>query len=207
MRTRSRLLLAGAAATLLLAAAVTSASANNLSFNATRWRQVHTPLTFATAGGMVYRCNVTLEKSLHSSSIRKVVGALIGSVTGATFNTCAGANVTVLRETLPWHLRYSGFSGTLPNITGIRTETIGLSFRIQPTGSIACLARSTTEWPWKEILSVAAGGAVRAVRVDETMSIPLDEMFCAFGGEMTFSGTGTLSRAGTTIQDITVRLI
>lgn len=197
----------GLTAALLVVVAVTTASANRLSNNVTRRRLVWTPVTGSSTSGTVIRCNVTMEEVFHSATIAKVRGALIGLVTGATFNACVGTNITVLAATLPWHVRYRGFTGTLPRLTGFQDAVIGLSVRLQPTGSIACLARSTVENPWVRTTIVEAGGRVTGVQLDPTATIPLEGFFCGFGGEMTFSGTGTAARSGTTVQDVTIRLI
>lgn len=206
MRNRSKLLLMGLTAAMLLSIGVGSASANRLSTNATAQRIVWTPLTFASTGGSVIRCNVTLEQRFHSATIAKVRGSLIGFITAANVAACSGGAVTVLTATLPWHVRYNSFTGTLPSLTGVNFDLIGTAFRIQPTGSIACLARSTVENPARGT-AVISGGRVTGLRADPTATIPLEGFFCAFGGEGTFSGTGTVSRSGTTVQDITVRLI
>jgi len=126
MHTRSKLALAGLAATLLMAFAVNSASANHLSVSSQNFRLVWTALTFFGEGtGSTENtiiCPVTLEGSFHSSTLAKVIGALIGHVTRATVvgTSCTGGRATILQETLPWHVTYEGFSGTLPRITAVR---------------------------------------------------------------------------------------
>jgi hypothetical protein len=51
------------------------------------------------------------------------------------------------KGTLPWHVQYGGFTGTLPTITSIRTNIIGFAFRIREPFGVTCLARSTAAEP------------------------------------------------------------
>ncbi|HEX4805741.1 MAG TPA: hypothetical protein VFU94_07560 [Conexibacter sp.] len=147
MRKRSILALAGLAATLAMALGVSSASANNISLSHLLTRAIWSELEFRGGFGTV-RCAVTLESSFHESTIRKVLGALIGYVTGATVGTCAQGSATVLRETLPWHIQYGGFRGTLPEFTGVIERLIGASFRIrEPIFRAECLARTEVNNP------------------------------------------------------------
>ena len=55
----------------------------------------------------------------------KGVGSLIGYITQAILRPCATGTASILRETLPWHVRYAGFSGSLPNITSLTVHAIG----------------------------------------------------------------------------------
>jgi hypothetical protein len=94
------------------------------------------------------RCNLTLEGTLHSRSFAKVVGSLIGYMTRAVATTvCASGSLTILTETLPWHMRYSGFEGTLPRIRRVFTHITGMAFRIREPFGITCLARSESGEP------------------------------------------------------------
>jgi len=194
MHNRSKLVLAGLAAAMLLSLGVSSASARNLSLSEQGSRIVWTPLEFI-AGGRTVRCNVTLDSRFHYRTIVKREGALVGFVNNATVNTCVGGSATVLSSTLPWHITYNGFSGTLPNITAIRLNQIGTSFNIRPDGTIACLARSTAENPAKGIAEIGAGGAITGLRADETVTIPLEGFFCSFAGEGAFRGRGVVTAA------------
>jgi hypothetical protein len=206
MHKRSKLLLVGLAAAMLLSMAVGNASARNLSLNEQSFRAVWTPLEFV-AGGNTVKCNVTLEGSFHYRTIVKRADALIGFITRAIANTCTGGSATVLTATLPWHLPYEGFSGTLPNITDIRIKLVGASFNVFPTGAPrACLARTTTANPARGIANVGAGGRVTNLQAEPGASIPLEEFFCAFAGEGRFIGTtSSLTKLGG--GDLFVRLI
>src|SRR4029077_8994433 len=71
-------------------------------------------------GTLTVRCPVTLEGSLHSRTIPKIVRVLlIGAVSRVLIKneSCTGGTASVLR--LPWHITYEGFRGTLPNITAV----------------------------------------------------------------------------------------
>jgi hypothetical protein len=127
MRPHVKLMLAALTATLVMGLAVSSATAGRLSTSNTRFRVTWNQLRLGDeAGGLAQTCRVTLEGSFHSATIRKIAGTLIGAITKGIVdsNNCRGTNephrLTIQQETLPWHLTYESFSGTLPNITAIQ---------------------------------------------------------------------------------------
>lgn len=127
MRTRSKFILATLIATLLLGLAVSSASAGRFSTSNTRFRFTWSALGIGEPLGanITLTCRVTLEGSFHSATIRKVPRALIGAITRGIVDSsnCRGnqepTRLTILQESLPWHVTYESFRGTLPNITEI----------------------------------------------------------------------------------------
>ena len=134
----------------VLGAIVGIASANRLSTSSRNIRATWAFLHNEAGGGTAPGCPVTLEGSLHSATIAKVIEALVGFISRATVNSngCGAGSATLLQESLPWHVRYKGFAGALPNITSINTAIIGWSWRYQEGGfGITCLARSTATEP------------------------------------------------------------
>ena len=142
MRTSIRLCFAALTAALLLSSAVATTSARNLSFNIQNWRVVWSELQFAT-NVITITCRVTLEGSFHYRTLIKSPRALIGYVTAAAVTrpctsgeawTANGREsyprLGTLANTLPWHLTYEGFVGTLPNITEILLLFRGVRFKI-----------------------------------------------------------------------------
>jgi len=176
-----KLLLAVVGATVLLAALTALASAGRLSTtNNTGIRAVWERMDFG-GGFNTVECGIILEGSLHSRVIEKVVGRLIGYITFAAVRvaSCRNGEVTVLSETLPWHITYGSFSGTLPNISAIATNSIGASFRVREVFGITCLARSTAAEPasltfnrevaTRRITSATIGGTIRCGTVNGTL--------------------------------------
>jgi len=141
----SKLLLATIGATVLLGALVSNASARSFSISNQFIRSSFRSVTFDGVFGNIV-CPVSLEGSLHARIIPKVAGTLIGYITRADLGACQVGRATILRETLPWHVRYLSFAGTLPNITQLRINVINASFRIQEPFA-GCLARSTAASP------------------------------------------------------------
>jgi len=141
----SKLLLATIGATVLLGALVSSASARTFSISNQFSRTAFRAVTFGGAFGNI-TCPITFEGSLHSRIIPKVLGTLIGYITRADIGSCSFGRATILRETLPWHVRYLSFSGVLPNITQLRFNVIGFSLRIQEPFA-GCLFRSEVGRP------------------------------------------------------------
>ena len=142
-----RAILAVVGASVLLAALVGVASAGRLSTSAlainASWR------TFSFRGGLgTAECEVIVNGTFHERTITKTANALSGFVTAANITRCARGGATVLRETLPWHVQYNSFAGTLPAITSIRARIIGVAFRIsEPVFGVSCLSRSSTTEP------------------------------------------------------------
>jgi hypothetical protein len=210
MRKTSKLLFAGLAAALLMSMAVSTAAANRLSISSQNFRVVWNPLRFI-AGGNTVACAVTLDGSFHSRTIAKVLGSLIGYVNRASVaapEACTGGSATVLTATLPWHVRYAGFTGTLPRLSGVLLDMIGASFQVRPSGSLTCLARSEVNRPARGIVNIESGGVVTGLTADRTFGIPLtgEFGFCGFGGEGVFEGTGVVT-AGANTTRVSVRLI
>jgi len=141
-----KLLLAVVGAAVLLGTLVSSAGARNFSISNQSLRVSYREVTFL-GGATESRCQVTLEGSLHRATMPKVSGSLIGYITSAILGPCATGTATILRETLPWHIRYHGFTGTLPDITLIRTHVIDLAWRFREVFGANCLIRSTAAEP------------------------------------------------------------
>lgn len=155
-----KLLLAALGATVLLCALVSTASARSLSSSSQTLRSTFREVRFRGLFGLA-NCAVTLEGSLHSRTIAKTPGLLMGYITAAIKEPiCTSGAATILTETLPWHVRYLSFTGTLPNITSIRVNVIDSAWRIRENGGITCLARSTPTEPALGTFSREAGGAL-----------------------------------------------
>src|SRR5215216_7887633 len=123
----------------MLAAFVGTANARSLSTSSQTFRAGFDRLDFISAFSL--ECPATLEGSLHSRTIAKVAGNLIGYITRAVLGRCIRGSATILTASLPWHVRYVGFEGTLPAIGRLLTNVSGSQFQIrEPTFGITCLA-------------------------------------------------------------------
>lgn len=215
MRNHSKLILSALTAALILAAVVTTASASRLSISNRNFRVVWNPLQFSEAeGGTETRCPVTLEGTFHSNVIVKAAGALVGYVTRGIVaeGSCTNASTArILQASLPWHVRYRSFRGTLPRIERIRLELVGAAFLLNVFfGSAQCLYQSTSASPAAgELLVNTATGVVEGLAADNTVRIPLAVRLGGFvncPATGIFNGTGTVTLLGNTTR-ITVRLI
>jgi hypothetical protein len=204
---RSKLILAGLAAALVMAFAANSASARNLSishgelFNA-QWSQIR----FGSGGSTAAECSLTLEGSFHYRTFLKVRESLIGYITRAILNNCtSGGSATVLTTNLPWHIRYVGFEGTLPNITAIRIRLILAEFQLRDRifGN-TCLTRTTNTEPAETAARESAGNERRlltAITIDTGARIRCG----IINGE--FSGTAVVRELPGGNTNLLVRLI
>jgi hypothetical protein len=185
MHHRSRLLLALVAAAGTLALAVATASAGRIAFSNNHIRITWGALRFDENWA---RCRVTLEGSFHSMTLRKVARALIGYITRAFIKPCEVGSAWFLTgaegqaETLPWHMRYDSFTGTLPRIERLRLQIVGFSYKY--THLMAgeyCLFRSTEAAP-AVVDIMLIGNPTGLVKIAEERPIPLvpeaSEAFC-----------------------------
>jgi len=174
----SKLLLAVISAAVLLAGLTGSSTAGRISFSHQNLRGTWTRMNFTGGFGTV-ECEVVVEGTLHTRTIAKTIGTLLGYVTAANVTRCARGGASVLRETLPWHVQYASFSGTLPNITGAGTNIINASWRIrEPTFGVTCLSRTNASTPltgsWeinaRVIESITVGGTIPCGSFSGTIS-------------------------------------
>ncbi|HEV7772064.1 MAG TPA: hypothetical protein VGO48_02110 [Conexibacter sp.] len=142
--------------TLAMSMAVTTAAAHRFEVSNRNIRLTFTELTISAEGLPTDTCHVTLEGSFHATTWAKVTELLIGYVTRATTGSCS-VGTTVLTATLPWHIRYRGFSGPLPGITLLILRLDRLSMNVGALG-FNCL--TTTDL---ELNLVRGGGPVISV--------------------------------------------
>lgn len=192
---RMRALAATLATMIALAAMVGTSAASRLSNSSQTLRTTFARVNFAGGFGTV-ECAVTVEGSLHTRTVAKTAGALIGYITRAILGACARGSSTILQATLPWHVRYESFAGTLPAITRINTTVTGIGFQIrEPTFGITCLSLATAT----DSYTREAGGAITIVTLGGTSPTNC-------GIEGTLSGTGNVTVLGAATR-ITVTLI
>lgn len=216
MASRWKVALVAFGAALVLSIAVGVASASRFSISNGSFRATWSPITYQ-GGELSVRCNVTLEGSFHSKTIAKVAEALVGYVTRAVATRpCTGGawyylnGVEVLEgvtlaNTLPWHIRYRSFAGTLPNIQSIGLNIVDYSFLIESPFIRNCLFRSTAARPIQWNLVREGGGAITSVEEPATQ-IPLKEGVSPCPSEITFNETGRFTQQGTTTS-MTVTLV
>jgi len=175
-------LVAFVGALVLLGALAGSSFARNFSATETRMTATFSRVEFSGGFGTT-RCNVTVSGILHSRTVPKVLESLVGLVTEASVGGCETGSATILTATLPWHVRYSGFTGTLPNITSIIVKSPGVAFQIrEPVFGVTCLASSTASSPATGTWNREAGGRITSQRAGGTL--PTN---CGMSG--TLSGT------------------
>lgn len=212
MLQRSKLLLAGIIAALVLGTLVDAAPANRLSLSGQQWRAVWGNLRFLSAFASL-ECHVTLEGSFHSRTLSKVLEQLIGYVSKATIDEthCTGGSARALTEMLPWHVRYNGFSGSLPEINELHLRVVNFAFLIQVNGT-SCLYRSTASSPLRGWIHLVESGirplrVAERLRIDETASIPLSSGGFLCSSAFRWGGTSNQLTEGPTTTKITITLV
>jgi hypothetical protein len=187
----------------MLVAFVSSASAGRLSFSERRISATWTRLNFAGGFGTV-ECEAVVPIADHERVIAKVTNTLIGYVLPTVLPDiivniprCSRGGATILRELLPWHLTERAHTGTLPNITSMSTNVIGMAFGMrEPTFGATCLARSSSSSPMIMTYNREAGGRVTSVTVSGTLP-------CS--GALNVAGA--LSGTSSSVSAITLTLI
>jgi hypothetical protein len=190
MRTRSKLLLAGLTVALTLSVAVASSSAGRLSVSTRNFTITWSRLNkTTTGGGGPIGCPFTMSGSFHSSTLAKVSGALIGLINRSSYNSTTCGAATVNQESLPWHIRYRSFRGTLPNISGVDLGVTGAKFTLNIGAT--CTNQWTVERPAVFIANLSAG-RVTSFTPDSGATIPFrGSFFCNLAGNYTLEGTSS----------------
>jgi len=174
MRMRARCALAALLVCGSLAGAVGSAHANRLEVSSLQFRMTWGRVFRLSDTGGTVECVVTLTGSFHSRSFPKVTSVLIGLITGATIQECSGGSAGFLAETLPWHVQYEGFSGTLPNIELFRIQITEAGISLRTGFVFTCLARASATNPLKMTVGLGTENRLTAVRLVEA-AIPYRE--------------------------------
>jgi hypothetical protein len=210
MRYRGAFVAAGLLAGMLMALAVSSASARRFEISNQAFRAVWSAMVFSNPEGSVrVVCPATMEGSFHSRTISKVHESLVGYVTRAVIAEaqCQGGRARALPETLPWHVRYASFSGTLPAIRGVLFGVVGMSGLVEPVAGISCLYRSTELQQALVTAEIEAEGRVGPLTwaIEARIGLSSGGLLCPREGS--FSGTSApITLLGTTTR-ITARLV
>jgi hypothetical protein len=169
MRSYTTSLVLALAAAMLLAGGESTVSARNFSLSSRTFRTTWASLQFMSIDGRTnVRCAVTMEGSFHSSTIAKVVEALVGYVTRAIVKRpCVGGTVWALNgdanevlggnvsNTLPWHIKYDGFAGMLPDIRNVNLQIPEEAYLVRDTTfNLLCTYASARRSSGREILYV-----------------------------------------------------
>jgi hypothetical protein len=215
MQGRLRLAFLALMATLALGALVETATATRLAASNQLARLTWTGLTFS--GGSSFgegRCPLTLEGTFHSRTIVKNTESLIGFITSATVGSpCTGGTASILQASLPWHVWYDGFSGTLPRITEIRLRMLGVAFKVHSNlNGQECLYTATAANPFKgSVNRNTSTGVAESIRPNENAGIPITSGATGFA-QCPTSGfvrgvSNTVGVQGNTATKITVTLV
>ena len=169
-------------ATVILCAQIGAASARNLSLSNQTFRSTFREMRFI-GSGRTLTCAMTLEGSFHARTVAKVLNTLMGFITRAAFNeaSCLNATFRVRTETLPWHVRYLGFTGTLPNFREVLVnfERFGFDVTAEFVGfSVTCSYRTT---PVRGSFTREAGGALTESRIAGSGLVPDQGFPCGEG--------------------------
>lgn len=152
-----KLSIAVVSATFVLFALVGVASANTLSVSSLAMRSTWTSAEFI-GGFSTIRCAFTVEGSMHTRTTTKTAGALVGFITRASVGPCPSGSSTVLTATLPWHVQYSGFTGTLPSINSVIESIIDSKWSVrEPSLGATCLVTATASSPNTATFNLTSG--------------------------------------------------
>jgi hypothetical protein len=216
MRLRTRTSLVVLCTLAWTVAAAASASASRISMSNQNIRMVWSSFEYIPTGaGTTIRCPLTLEGSFHSNTFTKVAGLLIGYITRANSDNARCTNGTAwilngeeqqdgvtLGTTLPWHIQYDGFAGTLPSFTRVRVRIVGFAYLLRFAG-VNCLYQSTQTEPQPLLLFREVSGRISSVQIEGRTTLRTG-FVCPATSQL--SGGGTYMLLGT-VNPVTIRLI
>jgi hypothetical protein len=214
MRTRSKLILAAPIAALVLGALVSTTSANRIAMTERAFRATWNKIRFIGAAGFAnIECHLTIEGSFHSRTGSKILENLVGYITRSMVaeSQCTGGSARILGEFLPWHIRYGGFTGTLPRIESATVRIVGSHFDVQALifgVPITCLFTSSAASPIRDIITRnTTTGVAESLKIEEPARIPKTSGSGTCGESANLEATTTsLTIPGATTK-ITVTLV
>jgi hypothetical protein len=208
----------------LLASAAGTASARNLSVRGAEggyrlvWPAFHVVMRWNN-NRLGARCPVTMEGSFHNRTMPKIFWTLIGHLTRAAVNegACRGfsgpeenawsVRVQLLSETLPWHVQYLAFVGTLPAIEAVKVQVIGAAIRVYEEAiGWTCLYRSTVTNPLIYRFALSREGTVTGFTPEAGRAIPPVSGFACNEEGLEYRGEATVTALGATAR-LTIQLI
>jgi len=216
MPTKIRITLTALATTLLLATATTTATAGRLSIDDRDfyvfWNDSSQRISF-NAGGSAIACEVTLLGSFHSNTIRKVTRLLGGTIEHVDVDEAGCSNGTVdINGTLPWHVSYEGFTGTLPAISVVRALLTGLDFLIFNTAASArCITDPVNQNIAGNVIVDTLTGVIDALDAEENPTLSVSDLpesaLCDLVGSGRYNGNGSVLDEPIAGSPLVIRLI
>lgn len=200
-------------ATIALAMVVGNAQAAHLRISERNIRLTWTSLEFTnTVNAETLLCPVTLEGSFHETTTVKTLGALVGYVTRASAgSSCTGGTVSLHQESLPWHITYEGFTGTLPNIEILKLLLLNVFGEIRERGGNTCSFRTEAEHPFVgSFVLNRTTGRLESFALEPNTRVPLTNgaggIFCGLANGI-FSGSSNTPTVLGSTTTLTVVLI
>ena len=115
--------------------------------------------------------------------------------------------MTIHQESLPWHVTYAGFTGTLPEIRTLILLLHGIAFTVELTSlGVSCEFGISSDNP-RGTAALGAGGVITGLNTaHETAQVTKSggSLFCP--GRESFIGNASITLLGNTAA-ISVRLI
>lgn len=188
MYSRGKVLATAITAVAFLSFAVASASAGRLSVDDRDFRIVANP-TITTDGGSTIRCAVTLAGSYHGSTFAKTARSLIGVISSARAESrCAEGRLTLLEGTLPWHITYDSFAGTLPRITRTNLRITGFAGQFESSG-VTCLFATDIIDPLPMLFDYSFPVFILMSFHGGPIDLATTGFLCELAGDVEFSGS------------------
>ncbi len=126
------------------------------------------------ASGMNIGCDVRLLGEFHSTVMIKAWERLSGLIRHVEISECGGGIISILNESLPWHVKYESFTGSLPGISSVRFLLNRVAFLIQtPFGQ--CLGIAEAGDPFGAEADLSSGN-VTGFSADSDRRIPVEDL-------------------------------
>ncbi len=190
MRTTERALLIALTSTLAIVAIAGTATGRSFRFDEPEFEWAWTAFTIRYNAREV-SCPLTLQGRFNATTIAKNIGRGIGIIREKVEapEMCTRGSTLIVSGIPALEVRYEGFEGTLPDITGIRVAIPGLSYTVREF--ITCEYIPPGERPLRARIAVAGGRLTTITPESGTMFESTNPRVCL---PATFSGAGTITR-------------
>jgi hypothetical protein len=194
MSRTNRALLTALASMLAIVAIVGIASARTLRVDEPEFEWAWTERTPFTIryGGREIGCPLTLRGNFNAATIAKSLGRGIAVLRekAEAPERCPRGSMLIVSGIPALEVRYEGFEGTLPNITGIRVSIPGMRYLVREF--IVCEYLPPAERPLRATIARAAGSELTTVTPESgTRFESTTPLSCP---PASFSGAGTVTR-------------
>lgn len=197
MSRTSRVLVAATVAAALLCTMAAGSAANRLQItNNTRGFRINWPSFTVRSGTVSVTCGVTMEGTFVLRTFTKPSPEMeylpIGHTNSVIVRSCSGGAFAVLSEIMRFRIR--GFTGTLPNITGLGIAISNFDFTLEDGRGANCLGNGGAIYPAGPS-TLNGSRQMTSLSLEEGVEVPFTGL-CEGIEPAHFTGSATVTDGG-----------